>query len=114
MPHQSAIHRIRVHVIQLLVLLFMAVHVEVVNLACQNLGSSSSRAFYTENSTGRNEWRKDPFIPWLHSWFPVDRASRDRGFVISAANVFNNEFESPWLVDFAGDSDIAARYRLVV
>jgi hypothetical protein len=35
-------------------------------------------------------------------------------FVISAANVFNNEFESPWLVDFAGDSDIAARYRLVV
>jgi hypothetical protein len=30
MPHQSAIHMIRVHVIQLLVLLFMAIHVEVV------------------------------------------------------------------------------------
>src|SRR6267378_2959463 len=50
MLHQSAVHRICVHVVQLLFLLLVAVYVEIVKPRCQNCGRSAMNVGNTSGS----------------------------------------------------------------
>lgn len=96
------------------------------------MSGSISNALSPTLGQQRKEEMNDDAIRSFPRFIPRssgDRASRDRGVVISPANVLNSEFP-PWLVvlflhlrpylalqaicDFAGDSYVAARYRLVV